>query len=169
MKRTCECVVSALALACALPVLAAIAAAIFLTMGRPVFFRQLRSGFLGRPFTILKFRTMLHTVDAEGVPLPDGERLQPLGSFLRRTSLDELPELWNVLRGEMSLVGPRPFLTRYLPFYFPKRSCDSLCGQALRDGRKSTAATMRRGMTACAMTSGMSKTKASRWMCGFSA
>jgi lipopolysaccharide/colanic/teichoic acid biosynthesis glycosyltransferase len=86
-------------------------------MGRPVLFRQTRSGYLEEPFTIYKFRTMRETVDSQGLPLPDGERLHSFGIFLRRTSLDELPEFWNVLRGDMSLVGPRPLLMKYLPFY----------------------------------------------------
>jgi lipopolysaccharide/colanic/teichoic acid biosynthesis glycosyltransferase len=88
-----------------------------LLIGRPVFFRQPRPGYLERPFTIYKFRTMRDSTDSQGIPLPDGERLHPFGAFLRRTSLDELPEFWNVLRGDMSVVGPRPLLMKYLPFY----------------------------------------------------
>jgi sugar transferase EpsL len=101
---------------CALP-MALIALAIRLRMGPPVIFRQSRAGFQGRPFTTLKFRTMTDEADAKGHLLPDGERLTGLGRSLRRASLDELPELWNVLRGEMSLVGPRPLKTEYLPLY----------------------------------------------------
>ena len=99
------------------PLLAAIALAIRATMGSPVLFRQRRAGLRGAPFDVLKFRTMLGTRDREGNLLPDGERMTRLGTFLRSSSLDELPQLFNVLRGEMSLVGPRPLLTLYLPLY----------------------------------------------------
>lgn len=88
-----------------------------LFMGKPLLFRQVRSGLRGRPFTIFKFRTMHDLRDSHGNLLPDGQRLSRFGSLLRRTSLDELPELWNVLRGDMSLVGPRPLLPEYLPRY----------------------------------------------------
>jgi len=90
-----------------------------LFMGRPLFFRQVRPGFHERPFTIYKFRTMQDWKDSQGRLLLDGQRLNRFGTFLRRTSLDELPELWNVLRGDMSLVGPRPLLPEYLPRYTP--------------------------------------------------
>ena len=116
-KRICDFVIAAIGLLTILPLLAAIAVVIRLTMGRPVLFRQVRPGHLQQPFTIYKFRTMREAVDSQGLPLADGKRLHPLGTFLRRTSLDELPEFWNVLRGDMSLVGPRPLLMRYLPFY----------------------------------------------------
>jgi lipopolysaccharide/colanic/teichoic acid biosynthesis glycosyltransferase len=86
-------------------------------LGSPVLFTQLRPGIKGRPFLIIKFRTMTNERDASGNLLPDAKRLKPFGCFLRATSLDELPELWNVLRGEMSLVGPRPLLFDYLPLY----------------------------------------------------
>lgn len=91
-------------------------------MGRPIFYRQERPGYRGRPFLIYKFRTMTETRNAQGDLLPDTERLTRLGRFLRSTSLDELPELLNVVRGEMSLVGPRPLLMRYLSRYTPEQA-----------------------------------------------
>jgi sugar transferase EpsL len=99
------------------PLLAVLALLVRLTLGPPVLFRQLRSGLRGRPFTILKFRTMTDARDAEGNLLSDDDRLTRLGRFLRRTSLDELPELFKVLKGDMSLVGPRPLRIDYLPRY----------------------------------------------------
>jgi len=117
VKRLFDVIVSATALVVLLPVIAAVALAIRLRMGAPVLFRQERPGLDARPFRMVKFRTMLHAVDRHGHPLPDSERLTPLGRFLRASSLDELPELWNILKGEMSLVGPRPLLMEYLPLY----------------------------------------------------
>jgi sugar transferase EpsL len=113
-------------LACAIPALvllapamAAIAIAVRIAMGTPVLYRQARPGWRERSFILVKFRTMLPEIGANGCVLSDTERLTPLGVFLRATSLDELPELWNIVRGDMSLVGPRPLLERYLPFYSP--------------------------------------------------
>jgi sugar transferase EpsL len=100
-----------------LPILGLIALLVRLKLGSPALFRQQRSGWNGQPFTIFKFRTLTNTRDAQGQLLPDAERLTPLGRFLRQTSLDELPELFNVLKGDMSLVGPRPLLMSYLNRY----------------------------------------------------
>ena len=104
------------------PVILAVALAIRFSLGAPVLFRQHRAGLKGRPFALLKFRTMLVSQSAEIDPSTDGARLTNLGRFLRSTSLDELPQLWNVLKGEMSLVGPRPLLMEYLPHYTPDQS-----------------------------------------------
>jgi sugar transferase EpsL len=103
------------------PVLAAIASMVRLKHGKPVLFRQIRPGFNGEPFIIYKFRTMLDLYDLQGNPLTDEERLTGFGKLLRKTSLDELPELFNVLKGEMSLVGPRPLLMKYLDRYTPEQ------------------------------------------------
>ena len=103
------------------PLLALVALLVRLKLGSPVLFRQVRPGLHGRPFTMLKFRTMTDARDASGQLLPDSQRLTPFGRFLRSTSLDELPELINVLRGDMSLVGPRPLLMQYLERYTPEQ------------------------------------------------
>lgn len=116
-KRAIDVVGAASGLVLFAPLLVGVALAVRVLLGCPILFRQLRPGYLERPFTIYKFRTMREAADRFGRQLPDGERLLPLGTFLRKTSLDELPELWNVLRGDMSLVGPRPLLMEYLPRY----------------------------------------------------
>jgi len=104
------------------PVLMVLALMVRLILGKPVLFRQQRPGLHGRPFTIYKFRTMTEAREAHGNLLPDGERLTRFGRFLRSTSLDELPELFNVLKGDMSLVGPRPLLMQYLDRYTPEQA-----------------------------------------------
>jgi sugar transferase EpsL len=116
-KRLLDVVVAVTLLILLSPVLCVIAALVAAAMGRPVLFRQQRPGLGGKAFTIVKFRTMRDATDASGNPLPDAQRITRLGRFLRRTSLDELPELVNILRGDMSLVGPRPLLLEYLPRY----------------------------------------------------
>jgi sugar transferase EpsL len=116
-KRLFDILLSGLALLLLSPLLALLALAVLLTMGYPAIFRQMRPGLNGKPFAIYKFRTMRDEFDAEGKSLPDGQRLTRFGRFLRKTSLDELPELFNILKGEMSLVGPRPLLMRYYPYY----------------------------------------------------
>ncbi|HLP07200.1 MAG TPA: sugar transferase, partial [Opitutaceae bacterium] len=104
------------------PLLLGLAIAVRLNLGSPVLFRQRRPGRGGRIFTVVKFRTMRDAVGRDGQPLPDAERLTPFGLRLRASSLDELPELWNILRGEMSLVGPRPLLVEYLDYYTPEEA-----------------------------------------------
>lgn len=116
-KRALDFVLVVCLLSLTIPVLVSCAFLVWLRHGAPVFFRQMRPGLDERPFEMIKFRTMRDAVDAHGRPLPDSERLTSFGRFLRRTSLDELPELWNVLKGEMSLVGPRPLLMQYLDRY----------------------------------------------------
>jgi sugar transferase EpsL len=118
-KRVIDVTASTLGLLLLSPVLLVLALLVRTRIGSPVLFRQQRLGLYGRPFTLLKFRTMVEAVDSDGVPLSDEERMTRLGRFLRSTSLDELPELFNVLRGEMSLVGPRPLLPQYRELYTP--------------------------------------------------
>jgi lipopolysaccharide/colanic/teichoic acid biosynthesis glycosyltransferase len=116
-KRAFDLVVAGFALVLASPLLLVIALLIKASVGAPVLFRQRRPGLNGEPFTLVKFRSMTDRYDDRGAALPDAERLTRLGRFLRTSSLDEFPELWNVLRGEMSLVGPRPLLMEYMPLY----------------------------------------------------
>jgi lipopolysaccharide/colanic/teichoic acid biosynthesis glycosyltransferase len=103
------------------PVLAGLALAIRFSMGRPILFRQQRPGYRGEPFEVYKFRTMKDAVGADGEPLPDEERLTKVGIFMRQLSLDELPQLWNILRGDMSFIGPRPLLMEFLKWYTPEQ------------------------------------------------
>ncbi|HYE86623.1 MAG TPA: sugar transferase [Vicinamibacterales bacterium] len=116
-KRVCDIVAAVVLLVLLSPILLLTAAIVRVVLGSPVLFRQQRPGLRGEPFTLLKFRTMSNAVDSSGAPRPDHERLGALGRILRTSSVDELPELWNVLRGDMSLVGPRPLLMEYLPLY----------------------------------------------------
>lgn len=121
MKRLLDIAISATALVVLSPAIAATAVAVRWTMGGPVIFRQQRPGLRGKPFEMMKFRSMRDALDADGNQLADAERLTRTGAFIRKTSLDELPGLINVLRGEMSLVGPRPLLMEYLPLYSPSQ------------------------------------------------
>jgi lipopolysaccharide/colanic/teichoic acid biosynthesis glycosyltransferase len=116
-KRLFDILAAAFGLLLLSPVILIVAWQVSRKLGSPVLFRQIRPGLHGKPFEMVKFRTMLDATDKHGNPLPDDQRMTPFGSFLRATSLDELPELWNVLKGEMSLVGPRPLLMEYLPLY----------------------------------------------------
>ncbi len=117
MKRALDVTAALLGLVLLSPVILILALLVNMKLGRPILFRQVRPGLHGKPFEMLKFRTMRDARGADGEPLPDAERLTEFGKLLRSTSLDELPELWNVLKGEMSLVGPRPLLMEYLPLY----------------------------------------------------
>lgn len=121
-KRAMDLAIGLPAFFVLLPVGIIVAVVIRATMGAPVFFISTRPGRGGQPFQMLKFRTMLDRRDASGEPLPDWERLHPVGTFFRRASLDELPQLWNIVRGDMSLVGPRPLLTSYLDRYTPEQA-----------------------------------------------
>ena len=122
MKRGFDMGTSFLVLLLASPLLVLLAVLIKLNMGSPVLFRQKRPGLHAVPFEMIKFRTMRNAGDAEGKLLDDAQRLTSLGQFLRASSLDELPELWNVLKGDMSLVGPRPLLMEYLPLYSARQA-----------------------------------------------
>lgn len=121
LKRIFDLAVSMFLLIVLSPLLLALSILVRIKLGRPALFRQVRPGLHGKPFTMVKFRTMLDAMDAAGNLLPDEARLTRFGRLLRATSLDELPELWNVLKGDMSLVGPRPLLMEYLPLYSPEQ------------------------------------------------
>ena len=122
IKRLFDIIVSAVAVILLLPVLLIVMLLVRIKLGSPVFFRQVRPGKDCKPFKMIKFRTMLDAIDSTGNPLPDSERLTKFGAFLRSTSLDEVPGLWNVLKGDMSLVGPRPLLVEYLELYSPEQA-----------------------------------------------
>ena len=117
LKRLLDIIIASIALILLSPLYFYVARKVKKNLGSPVLFRQVRPGLHGKPFEMIKFRTMKDAVDAKGNPLPDSERLTPFGKMLRSTSLDEMPELWNVIKGDMSIVGPRPLLTEYLPLY----------------------------------------------------
>jgi len=120
LKRTLDILVSGIVLACVWPVMLVISILLLFDVGRPVLFRQKRPGYRGQPFFVLKYRTMSNERDENGKLLPDEKRLSRLGRIIRSTSLDELPQLLNVLKGDMSLVGPRPLLMEYLEIYTPE-------------------------------------------------
>ena len=121
-KRGLDVVVSVFSLVLLSPVLVCVGVLVWLQIGRPILFRQQRPGYKSVPFLTLKFRSMTYGCDGQGRLLPDGERITRLGALLRRSSVDELPQLWNVLRGDMSLVGPRPLLMQYLNRYTPEQA-----------------------------------------------
>lgn len=122
MKRCLDFFAALVGLLALFPVILVLSILIRVKLGSPIFFSQVRPGLHGKPFRMVKFRTMRDANDSNGNPLPDAERLTKFGNFLRATSLDELPELWNVLKGEMSLVGPRPLLMEYLELYSPEQA-----------------------------------------------
>mgnify|MGYP006193428129 CR=1 FL=1 len=117
LKRLLDIVIASIALVLLSPLYFYVAHKVKKNLGSPVLFRQVRPGLHGKPFEMIKFRTMKDALDEQGNPLPDSERLTRFGRMLRSTSLDEMPELWNVIKGDMSVVGPRPLLMEYLPLY----------------------------------------------------
>ena len=122
IKRLLDIIIASVALLFLSPLYFYVARKVKKNLGSPVLFRQVRPGLHGKPFEMIKFRTMKDAVDEQGNPLPDSERLTPFGQMLRSTSLDEMPELWNVIKGDMSIVGPRPLLMEYLPLYSPEQA-----------------------------------------------
>lgn len=142
VKRLFDIAVSLVGLILLSPLMMVVAAVVLVRFGRPVLFRQTRPGLNARPFEMIKFRTMTDERDADGTLLPDADRLPPTGQWLRAASLDELPELWNVIKGDMSLVGPRPLLMAYLPLYSARQARrhevrPGLTGWAQVNGRNS--------------------------------
>ena len=140
LKRLLDLIIASIALILLSPLYAFVAYKVKKNLGSPVLFRQVRPGLNGKPFEMIKFRTMKDAVDEQGNPLPDRERLTPFGQMLRSTSLDEMPELWNVIKGDMSIVGPRPLLMEYLPLYNQEQAKrhnvrPGMTGQAQVNGR----------------------------------
>ncbi len=117
IKRSLDFILACVAIIILSPVIAIVAVCVRVNMGKPVVFTQRRAGYMGKEFVIYKFRTMNSKRDEDGNLLPDAERLTGFGKFLRKTSLDELPQLWNILKGDISIIGPRPLLVEYLPIY----------------------------------------------------
>ena len=122
LKRLLDIIIASIALILLSPLYTFVSYKVKKNLGSPVLFRQVRPGLHGKPFEMIKFRTMKDVVDEQGNLLPDSERLTPFGQMLRSTSLDEMPELWNVIKGDMSIVGPRPLLMEYLPLYSPEQA-----------------------------------------------
>ena len=122
LKRLLDIIIASIALILLSPLYAFVAYKVKKNLGSPVLFRQARPGLHGKPFEMIKFRTMKDAVDEQGNPLPDSERLTPFGQMLRSTSLDEMPELWNVIKGDMSIVGPRPMLKEFVELYSPEQA-----------------------------------------------
>lgn len=144
MKRLCDLVVASLALVVALPLMVVTGLAVLVVLGPPILYREERAGMGGVPIQIAKFRSMTQAADASGQPLPDAARLGVFGRVLRRTSLDELPQLFSVVRGDMSLIGPRPLPMRYVPRYNPRQASrllvrPGLTGWAQVHGRNAVA------------------------------
>ena len=142
LKRLLDIIIASIALILLSPLYAFVTYKVKKNLGSPVLFRQVRPGLHGKPFEMIKFRTMKDAVDEQGNPLPDSERLTPFGQMLRSTSLDEMPELWNVIKGDMSIVGPRPLLMEYLPLYSPEQAKrhnvrPGMTGHAQVNGRNS--------------------------------
>ena len=142
LKRLLDIIIASIALILLSPLYFYVAHKVKKNLGSPVLFRQVRPGLHGKPFEMIKFRSMKDAIDAQGNLLPDSERLTPFGKMLRSSSLDEMPELWNVIKGDMSIVGPRPLLMEYLPLYSPEQAKrhnvrPGMTGHAQVNGRNS--------------------------------
>ena len=164
LKRLFDLSIGGTALIAASPLLLLISLVLWGCIGKPILFRQQRPGLRGKPFRLVKFRTMTDARDNTGILLPDSKRLLPVGRFLRSTSLDELPELWNVIKGDMSLVGPRPLLMEYLPLYSREQGRRHEVRPGITDGPRSTAAMISTGMKNLNWMSGMLRTDRLHWI-----